>query len=176
MDLIYCADHHIPGVGPGGLSQERPYGQDQGSGYLDGHMDQRRAQFQRGHPLTVLQWARGEPHGAYAQQCRFKVCHGVSHRTIPEYRQRIRHRGNLLGVHGARPVSAPGAVLGHFGAVVFRGLMIVFGVALINRFEWIIYVFGVFLLYTAFKMLKGGDHGFDPKNSFVFRQIKGSFR
>src|SRR5665811_1790772 len=29
-----------------------------------------------------------------------------------------------------------------------------------------------FLLYTAFKMLKGDDHRFDPKNSFVFRQIK----
>ena len=50
--------------------------------------------------------------------------------------------------------------------------MIVFGVALINKFEWIIYVFGVFLLYTAFNMLKGADHHFDPKDSFVFRQIK----
>lgn len=61
---------------------------------------------------------------------------------------------------------------GILGAIVFRGLMIVFGVALINRFEWIIYVFGVFLLYTAFKMLKGNQHEFDPKKSFVFRQIK----
>lgn len=61
---------------------------------------------------------------------------------------------------------------GILGAIVFRGLMIVFGVALINRFEWVIYVFGVFLLYTAFKMLKGDDHEFDPKRSFVFRQIK----
>lgn len=61
---------------------------------------------------------------------------------------------------------------GILGAIVFRGLMIVFGVALINKFEWIIYVFGVFLLYTAFNMLKGGDEQFDPKNSFVFRQIK----
>ncbi len=61
---------------------------------------------------------------------------------------------------------------GILGAIVFRGLMIVFGVALINKFEWIIYVFGVFLLYTAFNMLKGADHHFDPKDSFVFRQIK----
>jgi len=50
--------------------------------------------------------------------------------------------------------------------------MIFFGVALITRFEWIIYVFGVFLLYTAFKMLKGEEDDFDPKTSFVFRQIK----
>lgn len=61
---------------------------------------------------------------------------------------------------------------GILGAIIFRGLMIVFGVALINKFEWIIYVFGVFLLYTAFKMLKDSDEKFDPKNSFVFRQIK----
>lgn len=61
---------------------------------------------------------------------------------------------------------------GILGAIVFRAIMIFFGVALITRFEWIIYVFGVFLLYTAFKMLKGEDEEFDPKNSFVFRQIK----
>lgn len=61
---------------------------------------------------------------------------------------------------------------GILGAIVFRALMIFFGVALITRFDWIIYVFGVFLLYTAFKMLKGDEHEFNPKKSFVFRQIK----
>lgn len=61
---------------------------------------------------------------------------------------------------------------GILGAIIFRALMILFGVALITRFEWIIYVFGVFLLYTAFKMLKGEDEQFDPKKSFVFRQLK----
>ncbi len=64
---------------------------------------------------------------------------------------------------------------GILGAIVFRGLMIVFGVALITKFEWIIYVFGVFLLYTAFKMLKSDNSEFDPKNSWVFRQIKKGF-
>ncbi len=61
---------------------------------------------------------------------------------------------------------------GILGAIVFRALTILFGVALITKFDWIIYVFGVFLLYTAFKMLKGEDEHFDPKKSFVFRQIK----
>ncbi len=61
---------------------------------------------------------------------------------------------------------------GILGAIVFRALMILFGVALITRFEWIIYIFGIFLLYTAFKMLKGDDEDFDPKNSFIFKQIK----
>lgn len=61
---------------------------------------------------------------------------------------------------------------GILGAIVFRALMILFGVALITKFEWIIYVFGVFLLYTAFKMLKSDDNEFNPKNSFVFKQLK----
>ncbi len=61
---------------------------------------------------------------------------------------------------------------GILGAIVFRAIMIFFGVALITRFEWIIYVFGVFLLYTAYKMLQGEEEEFNPKKSFVFRQIK----
>ncbi|MCL4153020.1 UNVERIFIED_CONTAM: hypothetical protein GTU68_021465 [Idotea baltica] len=61
---------------------------------------------------------------------------------------------------------------GILGAIIFRALMILFGVALITKFEWIIYVFGVFLLYTAFKMLKSDEHEFNPKNSFVFKQLK----
>lgn len=61
---------------------------------------------------------------------------------------------------------------GILGAIVFRALMIFFGVALITKFEWVIYIFGVFLLYTSFKMLKGEDEDFDPKNSFILRQIK----
>ncbi len=61
---------------------------------------------------------------------------------------------------------------GILGAIIFRALMILFGVTLINKFDWIIYVFGVFLLYTAYKMFKSDQHEFDPKKSFVFRQLK----
>ena len=64
---------------------------------------------------------------------------------------------------------------GILGAIVFRALMIIFGVALITKFEWIIYVFGVFLLYTAFKMLKSNEEEFDPRNSFIFKQVKKIF-
>lgn len=61
---------------------------------------------------------------------------------------------------------------GILGAIVFRAFMILFGVALITKFDWVIYVFGVFLLFTAFKMLKSDEHSFNPKNSFVFKQLK----
>ncbi|MGB5653745.1 MAG: TerC family protein [Robiginitalea sp.] len=64
---------------------------------------------------------------------------------------------------------------GILGAIIFRAMMILFGVALINKIDWIIYVFGVFLLYTAFKMLKADSHDFNPKESVVFRQISKVF-
>ena len=41
---------------------------------------------------------------------------------------------------------------GIFGALVLRAIFIFAGVALIERFDWVLYVFGVFLLYTAWKI------------------------
>ncbi|MCP9292113.1 TerC family protein [Gracilimonas sediminicola] len=41
---------------------------------------------------------------------------------------------------------------GIFGALVLRFLFIFLGVALIERFEWIVYIFGAFLVYTGIKM------------------------
>ena len=61
---------------------------------------------------------------------------------------------------------------GILGAIVFRGLMIYFGVILINKFSWMTYLFGGFLLFTAIKMLfKGNEDEFNPKKSFVYRVI-----
>lgn len=64
---------------------------------------------------------------------------------------------------------------GILGAIVFRALMIIFGVALINKFDWIVYVFGVFLIYTAYKMLRSDASDFNPKNSFIFKKTRKIF-
>ncbi len=63
---------------------------------------------------------------------------------------------------------------GILGAIVFRGLMIYFGVLLINKFSWMIYVFGLFLIFTAAKMLFKNDDEevFNPKKSFVFKSLR----
>ncbi|HNQ26739.1 MAG TPA: TerC family protein [Aquaticitalea sp.] len=61
---------------------------------------------------------------------------------------------------------------GVLGAIVFRAIMIIFGVALINKFSWVIYVFGVFLIFTAFRMLFNHDKPQDPKKSKVYKWIK----
>ncbi len=46
---------------------------------------------------------------------------------------------------------------GIMGALVMRGIMIAIGVAMVTRFEWLLYVFGAFLLFTGIKMLFSGD-------------------
>jgi tellurite resistance protein TerC len=59
---------------------------------------------------------------------------------------------------------------GIIGAIVFRGLMIYFGVLLINKFSWTTYLFGAFLIFTALKMLfTKEENDFEPKNSFVYK-------
>jgi len=61
---------------------------------------------------------------------------------------------------------------GILGAIVFRGLMIFFGVMLINKFTWMTYLFGAFLIFTALKMLfSGEDEDFQPKDSFVYKTL-----
>jgi tellurite resistance protein TerC len=47
---------------------------------------------------------------------------------------------------------------GIFGALVLRGIFIFAGVSLIERFEWVLYIFGVFLLYTAFKIARHDEN------------------
>ena len=58
---------------------------------------------------------------------------------------------------------------GIFGALVLRSIFIFAGTAIINQFEWILGVFGVFLIYTGFKMFRHqDDEQVDPsKNIFV---------
>ena len=61
---------------------------------------------------------------------------------------------------------------GILGAIVFRGLMILFGVVIIREFAWTTYLFGAFLLFTAVKMLfSKEEEDFEPKDSFVYKTL-----
>ena len=61
---------------------------------------------------------------------------------------------------------------GILGAIVFRGLMIYFGVLIVKKFAWTTYIFGVFLIFTAIKMLfSGEEEEFQPKDSFVYKTL-----
>src|SRR5205814_3062476 len=60
---------------------------------------------------------------------------------------------------------------GVLGALVMRVAMIVTGTALINRFHWIIYIFGAFLIYTGIQMLRGGEKEIDPEDNPIVRFV-----
>lgn len=58
---------------------------------------------------------------------------------------------------------------GILGALMMRGTMIGAGAVLIERFHWILYVFGAFLLYTAYGMLRFKVDSPEPQNNTVVR-------
>ena len=58
---------------------------------------------------------------------------------------------------------------GILGAIVFRAAFILAGAWLLNRFAWVEYVFGAFLLLTALKMLKGGEPEIHPEGNRLVR-------
>jgi len=60
---------------------------------------------------------------------------------------------------------------GILGALVMRGLMIAAGAALIERFEWIIYIFGGFLVFTGIRMAFHKDEAVHPENNPLIRLV-----
>lgn len=67
-------------------------------------------------------------------------------------------------------------VWGIVGALVMRGVMIFLGVALVERFDWILYIFGVFLLASAWRMFFGKQDTQEFGNTFVMRLCRKSVR
>lgn len=64
-------------------------------------------------------------------------------------------------------------LIGILMAIVFRIIFITVGVALVERFNWILYLFGIFLVYTGYKMFTANDdEAFDPHDSKVYRFLK----
>jgi tellurite resistance protein TerC len=62
---------------------------------------------------------------------------------------------------------------GIFGALVLRGVFIFAGVELIDRFDWILYVFGAFLLYTAVKIARHDeDEVVDYNQNIAMRLVR----
>ena len=65
---------------------------------------------------------------------------------------------------------------GIFGALVLRSIFIFAGAAMVERFEWILGLFGLFLLYTGAKMFRhNDDEQSDPSNNIIVRWFKKFF-
>ena len=65
---------------------------------------------------------------------------------------------------------------GVLGALVFRIIFIFAGVALIQKFHWMIYVFGAFLVYTGINMLKGTDKKIDIETNPAIQLVRRFFK
>lgn len=60
--------------------------------------------------------------------------------------------------------------LGIYLSIVLRMVFIFFGIALVQRFHWLLYVFGVLLIWTAWKMLVAEkDEHVDPRRNFLYK-------
>ncbi len=61
---------------------------------------------------------------------------------------------------------------GVIGALMFRGIFLAAGVAIVTKFTAVLFVFAAILLYSAFKLLKDDDDSYDPGTSFAVRMLR----
>ncbi len=61
---------------------------------------------------------------------------------------------------------------GIMGALILRGLFIGAGVGLINRFHWLLYLFGALLVYSGCRLFLSGDRRVDPEKNVVVRMAR----
>jgi tellurite resistance protein TerC len=61
---------------------------------------------------------------------------------------------------------------GILGALIMRGIFIFAGVALIEKFHWVIYVFGLLLIYSGYKLAFQHDEGVDPEKNPVLKLFR----
>ena len=64
---------------------------------------------------------------------------------------------------------------GILGALIMRGVLIAVGAALIQQFQWMLYVFGLFLVFTGIKMMFAEDDGVQPEKNPVIRLARKLF-
>lgn len=77
----------------------------------------------------------------------------------------------IFSLMGVEEIAQPKLIkLGIYLSIALRILFIVFGIALIARFHWLIYAFGALLVWTAWKMATAkGDDNVDPKHNLLYK-------
>lgn len=61
---------------------------------------------------------------------------------------------------------------GIFGAIVLRAIFIFAGVALLERFDWVLYVFGAFLLFTAWRIFRHDEVEVHPEDNAILQLVQ----
>jgi tellurite resistance protein TerC len=119
--------------------------------------------FGLGFALVILMWFGGPATGEYVSGYLIEESLSMDNvfvwalilsyfRVPPEYQHRV-------------------LFWGIFGALILRATFIFAGIAVINTFDWVLYLFGGFLLYTAFKLIFDDDDQVDPGESRFLRVV-----
>ena len=85
---------------------------------------------------------------------------------------------SLIFAHFAVPAAYQHRVLfwGILGVIVLRAIMIGVGTAMVQNFDWVLYIFGAFLVFTGVKMLSPAGHVQDVANSRLLRFLRRHMR
>lgn len=77
----------------------------------------------------------------------------------------------IFSLMGVQEVAQPKLIkLGIYLSIILRIVFIVFGIAIIHRFHWLLYVFGALLVWTAWKMLVANDEDqVHPENNLLYK-------
>ena len=83
----------------------------------------------------------------------------------------------LFGFFSVPPMYQKRVLLyGVLGAIVLRAVLIYVGALLLAQFHWILYIFGLFLLYTGIQMLVIAEHAPDLANNRILRWMRGHMK
>ncbi|MFA6456888.1 MAG: TerC/Alx family metal homeostasis membrane protein [Bacteroidota bacterium] len=61
---------------------------------------------------------------------------------------------------------------GIIGVIILRGILIVLGATLVEQFHWILYIFGVMLVYAGYRVVWGEDAKIEPEKNIAVRLIR----
>ena len=61
---------------------------------------------------------------------------------------------------------------GILGVIILRGIFIVIGVNMIREFEWVLYIFGLILIYTGYTMAFGKEKEIHPEKNVLLKMFK----
>lgn len=61
---------------------------------------------------------------------------------------------------------------GVMGALVFRAIFLAAGVAIVNQFTWVLFIFAAILLWSAVKLMQDGEDDYDPSRTLAVRVLR----
>ncbi len=150
-----------PRPGPRSLSSQGPCCPTEGSGGMGCNLDDPGAGF-RGDSLLL---ERIRAVSAFRDR--------LSDRAVALCRQHLRHCDDLRVLQRTRPDTSIAFCSGEsLAPLIMRGAFIGMGTFLIQKLNWIMYVFGAFLVFTGIKMAMRQDEEFDAEKNVVMKTAR----